>query len=57
VGDQSAFENYVAKMRTDGEWGDHVEIQAMSEIYNRPIEIYAYNDGNFQLISLKLLIF
>ena len=25
-------------------WGDDVEIQALSEIYNRPIEIYAYSD-------------
>lgn len=29
-------------MRRDGEWGDNVEIQCMSEIYERPIEIYAY---------------
>lgn len=30
-------------MRQDGEWGDHVEIQAMSEIYGRPVHIYAYS--------------
>lgn len=27
----------------DGIWGDDVEIQALSEIYNRPIEIYLYS--------------
>jgi len=37
------FEEYVTRMRMDGEWGDNVEIQAMSEIYDRPIEIYAYS--------------
>ena len=37
------FDNYIAKKKTDGEWGDDVEIQAMSEIYDRPIEIYAYD--------------
>ena len=26
-------------------WGDHLEIQAMSEIYNRPIEVYAMSDS------------
>lgn len=24
-----------------GQWGDDVEIEALSEIYGRPIEIYA----------------
>ena len=40
VGDWDA---YVARMRQAGEWGDHVEIQAMSEIYDMPIEIFAYS--------------
>ena len=31
----------------DGEWGDNVEIQAMSEIYDRPIEIYAYSHSQY----------
>ena len=26
----------------NGVWGDDVELQALSEIYERPIEIYAY---------------
>lgn len=34
---------YVQRKRINGTWGDDVEIQALSEIYNRPIEIYAYS--------------
>jgi hypothetical protein len=33
--------------QNDGEWGDNVELQAMSEIYHRHIEIYAYSHGTF----------
>lgn len=39
VGD---VDEYIKRKREDGVWGDDVEIQAMSELYNRPIEIYAY---------------
>ena len=38
-----SFEQYIGRMKLDGEWGDNVELQAMSEIYERPIEIYAYS--------------
>eukprot|EP00457_Paulinella_chromatophora_P000600 gb/GEZN01000600.1/.p1 GENE.gb/GEZN01000600.1/~~gb/GEZN01000600.1/.p1 ORF type:complete len:598 (-),score=100.62 gb/GEZN01000600.1/:72-1865(-) len=38
------FDLYVSEMRKPGTWGDHVEIQAMSEIYDRPIQIYAYSE-------------
>jgi len=36
------FKEYVNRMRQNGEWGDNVEIQAMSELYGRRVEIYAY---------------
>ena len=36
--------NYLSRKRQDGEWGDDVELEAMSEIYGRPIEIYAYRN-------------
>jgi OTU domain-containing protein 5 len=36
------IEEYIEKKRRDGEWGDDIEIQAISEIYARPIEIYAF---------------
>ena len=37
------FEEYIQRKSTDGVWGDDIELEAMSEIYNRPIEIYAYS--------------
>lgn len=43
-GNDSSVEAYVQRKRKNGVWGDDVEIQAMSEIYNRPMEIYAYSD-------------
>jgi len=37
------FADYVKRKRHDRTYGDHVEIQALSEIYNRPIEVYQYS--------------
>lgn len=42
VGGEENFDAYVIHKRQDGVWGDDIELQAMSEIYDRPIEIYAY---------------
>jgi OTU domain-containing protein 5 len=42
IGGEGSFEDYVERKRHDGVWGDDIELQAMSEIYNRPIEIFAY---------------
>jgi OTU domain-containing protein 5 len=42
VGGEDSFEEYVARKRLDGTWGDDVELQAISEIYDRPVEIFAY---------------
>lgn len=36
----SAFQDYVARKRINGVHGNHAEIQAMSELFNRPIEVY-----------------
>lgn len=38
-----SFEEYLERKRADGVWGDDIELQALSEIYDRPIEIYAYS--------------
>ena len=35
---------YIKTKRKNGTWGDNVEIDALSEIYNRPIEIYVDAD-------------
>jgi len=34
------FETYVARKRKDRVFGNHVEMQAISELYNRRIEVY-----------------
>ena len=44
VGGMEAFEDYVTNKRQSSVWGDDLEIEALSEIYGRPIEIYAYDD-------------
>ena len=40
-GGNKEFDNYIKMKRKSGVWGDDVELQAISEIYNRPIEIYS----------------
>ena len=37
------IEEYCARKSHSGIWGDDVELQAMSEIYDRAIEVYAYS--------------
>eukprot|EP00825_Cyclidium_porcatum_P015769 TRINITY_DN1903_c0_g1_i2.p1 TRINITY_DN1903_c0_g1~~TRINITY_DN1903_c0_g1_i2.p1 ORF type:complete len:668 (+),score=151.99 TRINITY_DN1903_c0_g1_i2:92-2095(+) len=43
-GGPNKFLSYVTHKRNDGAWGEDVEIQALSEIYDRPIDVYAYSD-------------
>ncbi|EGR33288.1 otu domain protein 5 [Ichthyophthirius multifiliis] len=37
------FDEYIFQKKQDGVWGDDIELQALSEIYNMPIEVYAYS--------------
>ncbi|XP_076037655.1 OTU domain-containing protein 5-B-like [Oratosquilla oratoria] len=37
------FQTYVARKRRDDCYGNHVEIAAMSELFNRIIEVYCYS--------------
>ena len=39
-----SVEQYVERKRQLQIWGDDVELQALSEIYGRPIEIYSYSN-------------
>jgi hypothetical protein len=32
-GGSSQMDHYIAKKMADGEWGDDIEIQALSEVY------------------------
>ena len=38
------FDAYLLRKRRDGTFGNHIEMQALSEIYSRPIEVYAQSD-------------
>ncbi len=40
-GGKNGFDEYINMKRKNGVWGDDIELQALSEIYNRPIEIYS----------------
>ena len=39
------FDEYIARKRLNGVHGNHTEIQAMSELYNRSIEVFVPNNG------------
>lgn len=39
------IDSYVLRKRNNHVHGNHIEIQAISEIFNRPVEIYAYHIG------------
>ncbi len=39
-GGETQMPAYIKRKRKSGIWGDNMEIQALSEIYKRPIEIY-----------------
>ena len=43
IGGAEKFDEYLAQMSRSGAWGDDIEIQAMSEIYNKPFNIFAYS--------------
>ena len=43
-GGEAQIPAYIQRKRKNGIWGDNLEIQALSEIYNRPIEIYVNVD-------------
>ncbi len=39
------IESYCERKRFPGVHGNHLEIQALSEMYNRPIHIFSYGNG------------
>lgn len=41
--DDREFDEYLQRMSRNGEWGDDPEIQAMCEIYDRPANIFAFD--------------
>ena len=48
------FDEYIKFKRKDKIWGDDVELEALSEIYNRPIEIYRDNNKPLKTFHEKI---
>jgi OTU domain-containing protein 5 len=47
------FSEYIARKKLNATFGNHLELQAISEMYNRPIEIFAYNEGSLGILSVR----
>jgi OTU domain-containing protein 5 len=45
------FSEYLTRKRCDSSHGNHVEIQALSEMFNRPIEVYHYNSDPINIFQ------
>ena len=46
------FNGYIMRKRESHCHGNHVEIQAMCEIYNRTIEVYQYSTGRVLFLAI-----
>jgi OTU-like cysteine protease len=49
--DGETFEEYVARKRLDGVHGNNPELQAVCELFNRPIEVYTPESGHLKPIN------
>lgn len=47
------FYSYIRRKRDNHCHGNHVEMQALSEMYNRTIEVYQYSIGEYGYIIIK----
>jgi OTU domain-containing protein 5 len=45
------FDHYITRKRRQNCHGNHIEMIALSELYNRPIEVYEYSIGNYLFYS------
>jgi len=43
------FSDYINRKKRDGVYGNHLELQAICELYNRPVEIYVTNENPINL--------
>ena len=41
------FSEYLKRKRTESCHGNHIEMQALCELYNRPIEVYQLSLGGW----------
>jgi len=52
IEDDEPFEDYIARMRRNGTWGGHLEIQACSMAYQVNVTIHQLNQPRWELLSL-----
>jgi OTU domain-containing protein 5 len=50
------FDHYITRKRRQNCHGNHIEMIALSELYNRPIEVYEYSIGNYLFYSYIFII-
>ena len=48
------FDQYITRKRRQNCHGNHIEMIALSELYNRPIEVYEYSTGKRSIHSNEL---
>ncbi|CBZ52034.1 Similar to uniprot/P38747 Saccharomyces cerevisiae YHL013c, related [Neospora caninum Liverpool] len=48
---QEGFEDYCEKIRSTAEWGGEVELQVISKVLQRRIELASMNDGEFLILN------
>ena len=48
------IEDYISRKRINGCYGNSLELQAISEMFNRPVEVYSNGDG---IIFLRIGLF
>lgn len=45
------FTTYINRKRKNNCHGNHIEMQAMAEMYNRPVEVYQYSTGTSVVVQ------
>jgi hypothetical protein len=46
-------DRYITRKRHETTHGNHIEMIALAEIFNRPIEVYEYSTGQFTFSPSK----
>lgn len=46
-----SFDDHLRRMRQNGQLGDHTEIQAMAEVYCRPVEVYSVDSSEVNVFQ------
>ncbi len=47
------FNTYLNRKRHENAHGNHIEMQAISELYNRPVEVFQYSIGNHFICQIS----